>query len=402
MSREETRMKQKKSSFYQQTLELLKLALWSPEKVGDDLFVDDQLFEELKGHAVAALIQPILDRLNMPSDLRKEWEKLVFMQQAFAEYYQVIQLSLPLDIPYVILKGISAAQYYPKPNERYLGDIDIMTAREDTIEACEMLVHNDWTEITSLDDEKRGRHRVFKKGLIVVEVHSFFASMNNPNRAEILDNLIIDSINPSHILPDMVNGLVLIDHINQHMEQGLGLRQIIDWMMFADKCLTDERWDEFSVLAEATGFEALAVTTTRMCEMYLGLPIHNWCRDASEQLCHDLMEYVMSCGDFGRMKSMQEEVAISRAGRLRHPIRLLKELQLQGEENCELAGKPSLKYFAWAWQGVQIIKKTPGLIGRYSDARRRDRMFDALGVKCSEKGLVTYRDGKYVIDNKHV
>ena len=184
------------------------------------------------------------------------------------------------------------------------------------------------------------------------------------------------------------------------MEHGVGLRQIIDWMMFVDKCLPDERWDEFRPLAEATGFETLAVTTARMCEMYLGLPEHRWCRDASEQLSDDLMDYVMSCGNFGRLRNIQEEAAVSRAGKLRHPVRALKELQQKGEENWELAGKPVLKPFAWAWEGAQILKDTSGLTGVYAEARRRDQMFDALGVKRSEKGLVTYRDGEYVLEDK--
>ena len=59
-----------------------------------------------------------------------------------------------------------------------------------------------------------------------------------------------------------------------------------------------------------------------------------------------------------------------------------------------------LKPFAWAWEGAQILKDTSGLAGGYAEARRRDQMFDALGVKRSEKGLVTYRDGEYVLEDK--
>ena len=81
----------------------------------------------------------------------------------------------------------------------------------------------------------------FKNG-VSVEIHRFFASLNDPNHAKLLDDQIIENINSSHVLPDKVNGLVLLEHISQHLESGLGLRQIIDWMMFVNQCLPDEYW----------------------------------------------------------------------------------------------------------------------------------------------------------------
>ena len=385
-----------KNKVQQQTLELLRLALWKPETAR--FSVDESVFEELQRHAVAAIIQPILPHLDLSSGLRKRWEKKIIQQQVVNETYRYVQENLPLDVPYVILKGTSAAQYYPCPENRAQGDIDIMTAREDMDAACDMLIRGGWKETTTESDAERGRHRVFKKQYFIAEVHAFFASVNDPEKAKILDDLIIYHINPSHVLPNLVNGLVLIDHINQHMEMGIGLRQIIDWMMFVDKCLPDEKWAEFQPMAQATGFETLAVTVTRMCELYLGLPEHNWCRDASEQLCSDLMEYVMRCGNFGRKNDVQEETAVGHATKIMHPIRAVRELQQKGEENWNQAANPLLKPFAWAWQGIQILKDTNGLARGFTEAQRRSRMFDALGVKRSAKGLVTYKDGEYKVE----
>ena len=85
--------------------------------------------------------------------------------------------------------------------------------------------------------------------------------------------MLISSIpDNSTVLPDDENGIVLLSHIRQHLESGLGLRQIIDWMMFVRSYLNDEMWfSSFHEKAQRTGLESLAVITTKMCQKYLGL-----------------------------------------------------------------------------------------------------------------------------------
>ena len=88
------------------------------------------------------------------------------------------------------------------------------------------------------------------------------------------------------------------------------------------------------------------------------------------------------------------------------PLTLFKVLQKRGAENWEAAHRfPALKPFAWIYQGIWYLKK--GLSQHYSfgalkndyeEAQKRKKMFDALGVRQNAKGLVVYRNGKYVKD----
>ena len=55
------------------------------------------------------------------------------------------------------------------------------------------------------------------------------------------------------VLPSLQNGLVLMLHIVKHLKSGLGLRQIIDWMMYVDKQLDNEKWEEYSSVYETDG-----------------------------------------------------------------------------------------------------------------------------------------------------
>lgn len=372
--------------------ELIKLALWGKGNPTVDLTV----YEEMKSQAIAALPAPVLSSLGLPQELLRQWRKSIYQQIAYYENYMYVQSHLPIEVPYVILKGSSAARYYPHPEYRAMGDIDIITRREDYVSSCEMLLKNAWHETTSGMDLERGRHRSFEKNGIIVEVHAFFASMNDVKKAKVFDDLIIRNISEEHILPDLINGLVLIEHVNQHMEEGIGLRQIIDWMMFVDKCITtDEKWNTFEKMAAETGLKELAVTTTRMCEIYLGLPAHKWCMNEDEKLSRDLLEYIMKCGDFGIKMNQKETLYVSRLYQLRHPIMAIKDLQQKGCQNQAFAKSKILKHFAWIVEGGRRICKTPNIFGKYRSARKVNALFKSLGIRRRTDGLIFYEDGEY-------
>ena len=380
---------------YKNVFELIMLALWGKGNPK----VDWSVYHEMKSQAIAALPASVLPSLELTSELMREWRKTIYQQIAYFTNYLYVQSHLPIDVPYVILKGTSAAQYYPHPEYRTMGDIDIITRQEDYDSCCEMMLRNAWCDNTSENDLKRGRHRSFVKNGIIVEVHTFFASMNDVKKAKAFDDIIFGNITENHILPDLINGLVLIEHINQHMEQGIGLRQIIDWMMFVDKCLTDDQWNEFEIMATKTGLKELAVTTTRMCEIFLGLPIHRWCMGVDEKLSRNLMEYIMQSGNFGIKLNPIDTLYVSRVYQLRHPFALVRELQRKGHESAKIERCPILRPLAWTIEGWRRFCKTPDALGKIRNARRMNTLFKSLGISRSTERLVFFKDGLYYKKN---
>ena len=376
---------------------LINASLWS---IGDcRVSVDYVLYDALKSHSIIALSASILSRLDFHDDLYELWKNSIYAQIAYNVNCRRIQSSLSLSVPYVILKGTEAAKYYQYPMHRALGDIDIITRHEDFDIALSELLDAGY-EIEKNYDREIG----LTKNGVMIELHRSFAKLNNPMHAEYLDNLIIQNINPTHILPDSVNGLVLLEHISQHLVNGLGLRQIIDWMMYVDKCLSDEEWPRFRVLARNIGLETLAIVTTRMCELHLGLPERKWCESADRDICDQLMEYVLECGNFGNKRvndrGNTENVFIY----ARNPMALFKLLQKQGLKNWRATSDfPVLKPFAWCYQAARYLHKGLSqnnaeieLREAFTEAKKRRAMFDALGVRQDSKGLVVYKDGKYV------
>ena len=356
--------------------DVLKLALWRQGTAS----ADAEVFGELKAHAIHTLAAPVLSELSLSPELMKAWKSDIIFQAIRYQAYMTAQQSLPLTVPYVILKGTSAGRYYPFPEYRMMGDIDLLTRAEDYEAACQMMLEGGYEENMDEGALMRGRHRIFCRDGFTVEVHVLYASLNNPEKEKQFDKLILEHMDDTHVLPDLINGLTLLEHINQHLMEGLGLRQIIDWMLFVDKCLDNTAWPAFEELARKFGLKKLAVTVTRMCEIYLGLRTHAWTKRADEKLCAELMDYIFSCGDFGRKIDYKESLSVGRAAKLRHPILALRELQQRGVENWPRAKKPYFRPFAWMWQGRRFFKETDNLPGGYAAAAKKDRMIEALGV----------------------
>lgn len=376
----------------------IKASLWG----GYDNSACWELYDEMKKQAIAVLPANYIFCLQSNNKVYYEWKKLILQQVAYYHICQYEQEHLAITVPYVVLKGLSVARYYPNPEYRMMGDIDIMTHHEDYYIACKELLSNGYIETTTIKDSSFGRHRSFRKNRINIEIHAFFAIMNDPQRAEWLDNLIIQNINPSHILPDLVNGLVILSHIDQHMEEGVGLRQIIDWMMFVDKCLSDDSWGEFKRIAEQVGLVNLALVLTRMCEIYLGLSIHRWCQTIDAKLCAKLMNYIISCGNFG-VKHVDDTSARIRAlTYARTPIAAIRYMQERGLQNWKATKKYRvLRPFAWIYQVIKNIKNRKKLSSKelhkeYDAAKERAMLFQALGTTQSSRGYTIYKNGSYV------
>lgn len=392
-----------------QVLNLVKASIWG-SKAAPDIQVSETVFNEMKAHSIAALPAYILSTMELSDELREKWKNYILQTISFNCNYMHEQEKIPLSIPYAVLKGSAAAQYYPHPLLRAMGDIDLITSRDTFLYACEELIQNGYSEVTSFNENEYGRHRTFIKNGITLEMHSFFALLNDKDKSKYLDDLIISNINESHVLPDLVNGLVLLEHINQHLERGLGLRQIIDWMMFVHKHLPDEKWDDFQKLVGNTGLKTLAITVTKMCEMYLGLLPRKWSSNADESLSSELLNYLMESGNFGIKLKQNDDIELNVFLSARTPkvaFRLLKE---RGLANWKAAQKHNyLRRFAWLYQLWRYFYK--GFCRKYGRskvkrnyyrAKKRNELFDALGIKRGSNGIVIYKNGEYIKTDKNL
>lgn len=354
---------------------VLRTVLWGterfPAQFGEG--VDwASVYQELSDHALgtlavdAAQMIPELDIQLKQTWMRKAMRSMAFWQKLMKEQEALKVLFQGEQIPFVVLKGAAAAVYYPQPDRRAMGDVDLIVLPEDFDRACQVMLDGGY-ELVSDQNE---RHFEYKKNGILFELHRYFAVMSDQEAAQWFDGRIYDGIRLARqealetytvpMLPSLENGLVLLMHINQHLETGLGLRQIVDWMMFVERELDDAWWDrEFADHAERLGLKTLAVTVTRMCQMHLGLREEEvrWCAAADEALCDELMRFTLDRGNFGR-KTNQEGASVPILNAMSQLTNIPKLLQKHGCINWKALQKyPFLKPFAWLYQLCRYIRK---------------------------------------------
>ena len=351
------------------------------------------VYEEMKQQTVAALPGVWLQtHLNAPA-----WQKHSFLCQAawtrlMHAQNQLLQLLEAHHIPCVILKGAAAAMAYPHPTLRSMGDVDFLVQRADFEKAAALLERNGYA-LTHEKDLKASHHYGYAKNAIRFELHrriplvaesdekwmAFFeAGIDAREWHEIEGHRF-------PVLPATLNGLVLIFHINQHLRSGLGLRQIIDWMMYVHTLPADQ-WEALQPLLEETGQMRLAKTVTLLCQRYLGL--RKIVEEAPSLPVDALLAYILEQGNFGRKAGFDGKIA-SFARTVSTPIGFFQRLQRGGLSNWEAAKKHAvLKPFAWVYQSFRIAgmliaeKKTPrDFLKQRGHGVEQRSLIEALGLQ---------------------
>ena len=187
---------------------------------------------------------------------------------------------------------------------------------------------------------------------------------------------------PFPMLPPLANGLVLLDHMKKHLRSGLGLRQAIDWMMYVDKVLDNEKWEKsFKGIVEELNLVKLAITVTRMCQIYLGLSEQiTWCQGADEKLCKRLMNIILSSGNFGKKQDFGTKVESVLVKARRESF--FRYLQESGQKNWTAFKRHRwLSPFCWIYQIYYLIKCGIGTkrgFKLFLDIKRSQERYDLL------------------------
>lgn len=296
------------------------------------------------------------------------------------------------NIPAVILKGSAAAIYYPEPFLRTMGDIDFIVPADRFQEAADLMSSHGYT----LAHEKHDldRHISFQKDGVTLEMHIRFSSEGIDVERYVKEGIEHPetAVLEGHsfaMLPPLENGIVLLAHAAQHLKKDLGMRQVIDWMMYVDKVLDDELWNhEFQSVASACGLEILALTMTRMCQLYLGLSEKiTWCKNADPILVEALMNNILETGNFGRKHGYGSRVERVSIGIRR--FGLFHYLQIAGEYNWRAYHKHQwLKLFCWLYQifryarqGLRSGRSKEQLTKDIDRAKSRHDLLTRLGLE---------------------
>lgn len=381
------------------TLDILKTTLWQTPVPTDE--ITQEVYQELFDQTLLTLVFDTVESCNMDSTLHNKWmgqyaHQLTTFNDYMEEQKKLVHLMEGQGYKPAILKGLSAAMYYPEPAYRAVGDIDFLLYPRDAeafSKATELLKEKGYT----FSPDKNPRHLGFSKNGFDYEMHRYFS--HRESEGELLLDKIIDSSTiverkfdkwpdyPFYSFPDEINGLIFLQHIKQHLVSGLGLRQIIDWLYYVEAVVTEEFWQQtLKPLTDRVGLTTLAITVTRMCEIYLGAPIHTWAQDADKDACNRLFILIDESGNFGRKMNRKDNrvtTALNQRGLS------FKGLQQRGLYHWTAAQKHKfLRPFAWIYQICRYIKEglfkrdpnSEGLFKSFKRHREQKKLFKKLGL----------------------
>lgn len=371
----------------QELFDIIKASIWSKENY-NIISVSESTRKELREQAIEGLAIGVL-----PEFEGMKYQQVSLFAKMISVQKEVIGILNRNHIDVVIIKGIAAGVYYPVPYLRMYGDIDILVRPGQYDQAIECLSQNN--VLISGEVQKGATH--FHKNGITIDLHERPLGLNRVKEGDFIYHYLLsgfDDIQQVNLnqpkcafpmLPWKQNGLELIWHIRVHLYNGIGLRQIIDWMMFVNSCLSKEKeYQEFSNVLDNAGLLILAKTVTRMCQLYLGLDNDiTWCKDAKDNLCHDLMNFILDQGNFGRKRNDDKVAKV--LIKYRNPVAFLNGMQKKGLREWKTAQHYIfLQPIAWIYTGVKgflryfVVDGKGSMKSNLQESRRRRELFDQL------------------------
>lgn len=346
----------------------------------------ERVYSLFKQHAILPLAgtKNRLDNFDgIPEKILSDWKKAV--EDNISRFFYIryagkrlTELLYKNGVIPVILKGSAAGKYYPEPAFRTYGDIDFLVhGDKDEESVAELLVSNGFSDENRHDEFNRSRHIQLRKASIEYELHQRFSLQLDESDYlldEMLKNAEPEKQDDFYCFGDVLNGIILLEHLKYHLlDHGVGMRQVIDFMCFADKVLTDEFWNEkFCPVLEKLNLKKFAVHTVHMCEMFFKIKSHSFASSADEELCRQLMNEICSSGNFGRNKDTFNTTVSRYIGRGIN----FRQLQAGGMFNWKAAQKHKiLRPFAWIYQ----IFRLAGIL--ISSRRKGKRLSDGINQK---------------------
>ena len=297
---------EQKAILFALAAELFKMPLELPETVNwDDMFAEsvNQAVFPLAFHAV---------RDRIPENIKNRWEPRFLQAIASnirigAAHSDMHKLLTENAVPYVMLKGVASAKYYPKPEFRSMGDVDFLVSVDD-LDRCSAVLERQGMRRS--DDGTHPFHRTYSFRTVEYELH--WAAPGIPIvGGEKVQACFMDVIEKAVcfvglsgeccVPSDFHHGLILLLHTAGHMtSNGIGLRHVCDWAVFVNQFSEEAFCTLFEETLKEIGLWEFAKILTSVGTRFIGVPEKQWAAGVDEALAEWLLADIWGSGNFGR------------------------------------------------------------------------------------------------------
>lgn len=325
---------------------LLSLALHDQKLEQLDPGVDYvRVISLAQSHKVTPFLHPVLEDKGLPENAWNIVERM--SEQAVRQSYRLLMLSRYVirllkehGIDAILLKGSGTAAWYPVPELRKSGDVDLLLKDEKQTRYALTLLNEKGFRTT--EDQLAHHHIVCESpDRIAVELHMSLAEPFDSERTNrflaecqkgyFTHRRTVDSMGVTfELASDGYHAFYLLLHMLQHyVRAGFGLKLLCDWVVFWDSDVSDEEKENFLKLVSGSGTLGFAEMMTQVCVRYLGLHEEKVlfllrAHEASApkkriDLTEELMAEIFEAEEFGHSSS--DRMVVLRGTRLTDYIR---------------------------------------------------------------------------------
>ena len=375
------------------------------------------LVDESKAQAVYPLAFSILDSqlqekltAEQYADCNEEFFRYAIAgTQNFSEHGELHELMTANDMPYVAMKGLASAMYYPEPNLRSMGDVDFLVTKKDVSQAGKLLENIGFA--VDHGEEDGSKHIAYHRPpMSIWELHRTVNGIPNNEIGELIRAEMDKTIPTAEVaevdgstcrLPDKLHhGLIMLLHTASHLtSEGVGLRHLCDWVVFASALSDAEFREIFEKKLKRFGLWRFAQALTLLGIRYLGAPNRVWTLEAVESHKLDdttlegLMNDILSGGNFGtkdmnryreiKYISDRSEGTVSKSGILRQGFKTMND---KVRRDYKILGKHKallpVGYLAEGGKYIALLltgkRKSSGTKQMFKEAVERKRIYSSL------------------------
>ena len=301
-------------------LVLLKAALNGEEALRADkgLVKTNLVAEVAKKHSVFSILYNELQNMTVTQEEKIQIEK--HCHQTVLQNYRLLFLTKNLvellqqnQIPALVLKGVSTASWYPVPELRKSGDVDLLIPKDIKVSKVAVILKD--AGFVEKSQQHANYHLEFiSQDGIAVEIHTDFtekfadkrinASMEQQVQVG-FDMAVMDSAMGIELpmLSRAYHAYELLLHMLHHFTtSGFGLKLLCDWVVCWNQDWSREEKDYFQQLTKESATERFAEAVTEVCVVYLGLKREKfaWDYNNTEIPTQELLREILDSEEFGR------------------------------------------------------------------------------------------------------
>jgi len=352
-----------------------------------------------KQGVLPVLYTELCEKQNIQESLKRKVE--VAAQRTVQQQYRLLflgkyltQLLAEHQIPTVLMKGVAMGAYYPVPELRRSGDVDLLLLHINDVEKAKTILKQEgYTE----DPEQHALHHVgfsTPEG-IEIELHTMLAEPFDNEKTNTCLKEALDEVTKSveiadvmgvelPVLPNSFFAFEILLHMLQHfLREGFGLKLLCDWVLLWQKEWSEQEQEKYLNLLERAGIRGFSDTVTLTCVRYLGLSesLISWMNIKDNYPVPEFMREILDAEEFG--KSNKKRMVVMRGTGLFDYVR---EFHHQMRLNFPRAGKCFLLWpVLWVITLIRFLRNNRKLrktstASILREAKRRSKLMKDIAL----------------------